>query len=362
VDDGADAQAAAATAYGQLPLSFEANQGQADPAVDFVAHGQGYSLSLTAGDVFLNLRQPSTAAVAGGRDSAAVDQGPTVLGIQLQGADPHPRATGEEPLPGTANYFIGNDPSQWQTGIPTYARVRYRDVYPGIDLVYYGHQGHLEDDFVVAPGAEPGVVRLAFTGADGLEVDATGAPLVSMAGGQVRLQPPSVYQDTLRRRQSISAAYLLGDDQHVGFQVAAYDPTGPLVIDPVLVYSTLLGSSSFSFEQGRGIAVDAAGNAYLTGFTQSADFPTTPGAFQTTLRLTHPGSEGNAFVTTLNATGTALVYSTYLGGGGDSGSAIAVDQVGDAYVIGSAGSADFPTTLALSSGSRQPPLATWTRS
>ena len=183
-----------AKAYGQLPLSFEANQGQTDPSIDFVAHGQGDSLSLTSGAAVLNLHPPAAAPVATATDPVATDPPPTVLGIQLQGADPHPRAVGQEPLPGTANYFIGNDPSQWHTGIPTYARVRYPEVYPGIDLIYCGtSQGQLENDFLLAPGADPGQIRLGFEGADSLAVDATGTLLVRTTDGQVQLRPPVAY-------------------------------------------------------------------------------------------------------------------------------------------------------------------------
>jgi Beta-propeller repeat len=325
-------------AYGQLPLSFEVNEGQAGPSVDFVAHGQGYGLSLSAGQAVLSLRQPSTPRSVAAPDGGAGGQSPTVLGIDLQGAEPHPRAVGEEPLPGTANYFIGSDPSQWHTGIPTYAEVRYQDVYPGIDLVYYGHQGQLENDFIVAPGADPQAIRLSMAGAESVEVDATGRLALRSGGSDLWLQPPTLYQEVDGVRQSVHGAYVLDETQQVGFQVGAYDPTRSLVIDPVLAYSTFIGG--IREDGGQGIAVDASGVAYVTGNTFSTDFPTTPGTLPP-----HVDISFDAFVSKLNASGTALVYSTFLGGTDfDAGSAIAVDTAGHAYVTGGTFSSDFPTT------------------
>jgi hypothetical protein len=339
VDDRADAQATAAAAYGQLPLSFEANQGQADPAVDFVAHAQGYALALNAREAVLSLHK--NAAKQTGVD-VEMPEPANVLHVQLNGADPRAPLVAQDLLPGTANYFIGNDPAQWHSAIPTYARVGYRTIYPGVDLVYYGHQGQLENDFVVAPGADPSRIRLAFDGADGFDVDATGALVIHTAGGDVRLQAPVIYQEG-SDRQAVSGTYVLTDVAEVGFAVGAYDAAKPLIIDPVLVYSTFLGGLGDASGEGdlaRGIAVDAAGNAYVAGRTGSSDFPTTPGALQGTL-----GGSPDVFVTKLNATGTALVYSTFLGGSGfEDGLGIALDPAGNAYVTGSTGSSDFPTT------------------
>jgi hypothetical protein len=247
------------------------------------------------------------------------------------------------------HYFLGNDPTQWRTDLPTYAQVFYRDVYPGIDLVYYGNQGQLEYDFIVAPGVDPAVIHLAFEGPEAVDVDGEGHLVLHTASGALRLHKPVVYQDIDGVRQPVAGHYVLqafaavqGGDKtsapQVGIQVAAYDVTRPLVIDPVLSYSTYLGGGGP--EVDTSLAVDASGNVYVTGETGSVDFPTTPGAFQTT-----SGGGTDVFVSKLNAAGTALLYSSYLGGGGlDESKGIAVDTSGNAYVLGETLSSNFPTT------------------
>jgi hypothetical protein len=247
--------------------------------------------------------------------------------------------TGREELPGKANYFIGNDPAKWRTDIPTYARVGYQDLYPGIDLVYYGNQRQLEYDFVVRPGADPARIVLGFEGADRLEVDTQGDLVLHTAAGAIRQRKPVIYQEAAGRRMEIAGGYALKDGRRVGFEVAAYDPDRPLVIDPVLVYSTYFGGSSGS-ELGFGIVADSLGNAYVTGFTNSTDLPTTRGAFRTV-----SDGSGDIFVAKLDPTGSALVYSTYLGGSSfDEASDIATDAVGNVYVTGKTFSTNFPTT------------------
>ena len=271
--------------------------------------------------------------------------------LGLVGANPDPEMVGLEPLSGKVNYLTGKDPQRWRTGIPTYAKVRYRDVYPGVDVVYYGAQRQLEYDFVVAPGADPARIRLAVTGAEALNIDATGDLVLRTAGGALRLHKPLIYQETGGARKEIAGGYVLLGKDRVGFRVAAYDTETPLVIDPVLSYSTFLGGASIVCDEtgctnnntdyGVGIAVDSAGNAYVTGFTFSSDFPTA-NALQPALRGTT-----SAFVAKLNPEGSALVYSTYLGGSNsDSGSGIAVDSAGNAYVTGTTSSPDFPTVNA----------------
>jgi uncharacterized repeat protein (TIGR01451 family) len=244
---------------------------------------------------------------------------------------------GEQALPGHVSYFAGQDPAQWQTGIPTYAAVRYPGVYPGIDLIYHGAQGQLEYDFVVAPGADPDTILLAFEGVDELEIDSAGDLRLHGPEWALRQRKPVLYQDLAGVRQEIAGRYVRRGAHQVGFAVGPYDASQPLVIDPVLGYSTYLGGTGDDFNHGIWIAVDATGNAYVTGLTNSADFPTTPGAFQTAL-----SGALDAFVTKLNPTGTALVYSTYLGGPSIA-NGIAVDSAGNAYVTGLAGK-DFPTT------------------
>jgi len=272
--------------------------------------------------------------------------------MKLLGANPAPAVAGVGELPGKSNYFVGNDPKKWRANVPTYAKIEYRDVYPGVNLVYYGNQRQLEHDFVVSPGADPKAITLAFEGMDGVAIDALGDLVLRADGGEVRLRKPVVYQEQNGQRAVIPTRYVLKAERQVAFEVAAYDATKPLIIDPVLAYSTYLGGRASAFggnadDEGLGIAVDAAGNAYVTGRTLSTSFPTTPGAFQ----VTFGGGFFDAFVTKLNGDGSALVYSTYLGGSvDDRGNAIAVDAAGNAYVTGSTSSNNFPTT----SGAVQP--------
>ncbi|MBI4454937.1 MAG: SBBP repeat-containing protein [Acidobacteria bacterium] len=280
----------------------------------------------------------------------------SVVRMKLLGTNRKPRVQGTDPLPGKVNYFVGNDPKNWRADIPTYGKVEYRDVYSGVDLVYYGNQRQLEYDFVVTPGADPKAIQLAFEGADKIEVDAQGDLIVHTAcgepcrttGGEVRLLKPLIYQEINGVKQPIPGGYVLLDlaaqdsrletadlklrTHTVGFQVASYDSSQTLVIDPVLVYSTYLGGSDYDL--GSDIAVDSFGNAYLTGQTSSTNFPTTPGAFQPAFAGGSFG-QGDAFVTKVNAAGSALVYSTYLGGSDkEEGTNLAVDCSGNAYVAG----------------------------
>ncbi len=350
--------------YGKLPLSFEANQGQTDKKARFLSHGQGYGLFLTPTEAVLTLHKPKAAAPETGKSPGQTPKTPagktltnfaqtgseiaTTLHMQLLGANPNPKVGGLDELPGKVNYFRGNDPKQWHTDIPTYAKVKYEKVYPDIDLIYYGNQRQLEYDFIVAPGADPKAVRLAFKGADKLNVDAQGDLVLHTKGGDVRLRKPLVYQDVDGKRRQIDGRYSLQPAKgkghaQVGFQVAAYDKSKPLVIDPVLVYSTYLGGSSN--DEAFDIAVDSAGNAYVTGQTDSTGFPT-----QNPHQANNNGG-GDAFVTKINAAGSALVYSTYLGGSGrylegsgrDFAAGIAVGSAGNAYVAGYTYSTDFPT-------------------
>jgi hypothetical protein len=316
--------------YGQLPLSFEANVGQIDPQVDFISRGSGYTLFLKPREAVLALRNDN--------ESAAT----TVLRMKFSGSKTEPRVAAQEELPGKVNYLIGKDPSRWRTGISTYAKVAYENLYPGVDLVYYGNQRQLEYDFVVHPGTDPDIIALSFEGADELKVDAQGELVLNTGGGEIRQRKPFIYQEVNGERREVDGGYIVRNGNTVGFQLADYDASKPLVIDPVLVYSTFLGSPAF--DSGHGITVDASGNAYVTGqttqLTDPSTFPTTAGAFDTT----HNGIF-DIFVTKLNPAGSALVYSTFIGGSDiDGGSAIAVDETGNAYVTGSTSSPDFPTT------------------
>ena len=343
--------------FGRLPLSFEVNQGQTDAGVKFLSRGKGYTLFLTPNAAVLSLKRGQESrsrmldvksvgslsksrtpkSVSKDSQSATEVQNPAVLRIKLVGANPQPEVVGLEELPGKVNYFIGNDPKKWQTRISTFAKVKYKDVYPGIDLAYYGNQGQLEYDFIVAPGADPKIINFTIHGADKLEVDEGGDLVLHTPRGEIRQHKPRVYQEVNGNKQIISAHYVLKEKHEVAFEVARYDAGKPLVIDPVLVYSTYIGGSSTEF--GRGIAVDLAGNAYVTGLTASTDFPTV-----NPLQPVFGGSE-DVFVMKLNSTGSALVYSTYIGGtSSDDAAGIAVDSAGNAYITGVSYSTDFPTT------------------
>jgi len=327
--------------YGKLPLQFEANRGQTHKDVRFLSRGPGYSLYLTAGEAVLVLSKPNADAKRDARDTQAQAKS-VALRMSLVGAARKPQVTGLDELPGKANYFMGKDRSQWRTNVPTYAKVQYQNIYPGIDLVYYGNQRQLEYDFVVAPGADPNKIVLGFKGADKLEIDAQGELVLHTARGDIRQHKPVVYQEIDGVRREIAGSYIRKGANRVGFQLAAYDTTQPLIIDPVVLsYSTYLGGGSGNGnDKGFAIAVDADGNAYVTGNTTSTNFPTTSGAFQPTL-----DGANDVFVTKLNPTGSALVYSTYFGGsGGEAGAGIAVDGAGYAYVTGSTTSGNFPIT------------------
>src|SRR6267142_719006 len=315
--------------YGKLPLQFEANRGQTQKDVRFLARGPGYGLYLTSDEAVLVLSKP------------AADAKRVALRMSLVGRARKPAVSGIDELPGKANYFSGRDPAKWRSNVPTYAKVHYQNIYPGIDLVYYGKQRQLEYDFVVAPGADPNKIVLGFKGADKLEIDAQGDLVLHAAGGDIRQRKPVIYQEIDGVRHEVAGRYVRKGANRVAFHVAAYDTSRPLVIDPVVLsYSTFLGGTGTDL--GLGIAVDAAGNAYVTGGTGSTDFRTTPGAFDPIYN-----GGGDVFVAKLNADGSALVYSTFLGGSSeDDGFGIAVDATGAVYVGGATNSADFPTTPA----------------
>jgi uncharacterized repeat protein (TIGR01451 family) len=312
----------AVEAYGKLPLAFEANLGQTDGGVDFVARGVGYGMFLTSGGAALSLA---------GREPGRGE----VVRLEFAGANQAVQVSGLEPLRGRVNYLIGADSGQWLTGIPTYARVVYKEVYPGVDLAYYGRQGRLEYDWIIAPGADPQAIRIGFAGVDRLELGTHGDLLLHTQGGTLRQIKPVIYQELDGQRQPVSGEYVLHEDGQVGFRLAAYDRTRTLVIDPVFVYDLLLGGQGG--DVGIDVAVDAADNAYVTGYTSSSNFLVTAGAYQTNLRGIY-----DAFVTKLDS-GGAVVFSTFLGGSGDEqGRGIAVDPLGNVLVTGRTDSTNFP--------------------
>jgi len=354
----AQVQHAVRARFDALPIRFDLNQGQLATPVRFLARGAGYDLFLTTSDAVLTLdgpclscapttrqipstRGPRPHTLVSGppafpRDRSARPMRQSSVRLSLVGANPHPQIIGLDRLPGVSNYFLGNNPQHWRAQVPGFARVEYRAIYPGIDVIYYGRQGHLEDDYILAPGANPAHLRLRLGGARALTVDARGALLIQTAAGTLRQGVPQAYQDVAGQRRGVAAWYVTTGHGVVAIHIGPYDRSRPLIVDPTLIYSTYLGGRES--EIGHAIAVDGSGNAYVTGETGSTDFPT-KNAFQPS----RARGVVHAFVTKLDA-GGALAYSTYLGGsGGDYGHGVAVDGSGNAYVTGSTGSTDFPT-------------------
>ncbi|HEY0373015.1 MAG TPA: IPT/TIG domain-containing protein [Thermoanaerobaculia bacterium] len=313
--------AAAAThpsAYGQLPLTFERNEGQADPAVRYVSRGRGYSLFLTSTEAVLRLKGD-------------------VVRWQIAGADRDAQMTGELSMPGKTNYFIGNDPAQWRTGVENFARVRQAGVYPGVDLVYHGNQRQVEYDFVVAPHADPDPIRISFSGIDAMRLGDGGELILETAHGRLVQPRPVVYQERGGVRETVDGRFVLLANNEIRFALGAYDRDRALVIDPIIQYATYFGGTGI--DQGLAIVLDSASNAYVTGYVDSTSFPGSSGsALQSSI-----GGSTDTFVTKINAAGTAVLYSTYLGGTGDEYAAgLAVDGSGNAYVAGQTNSSTFP--------------------
>jgi len=379
------------SSYAALPLAFEQNQGQTDPQVKYLARRNGYTLFLTANDAVFSLHSRPSA-----RETSAA-----VVRMHLVGGNSLATVEGSSPMPGTSNYFIGNDPSKWHGGVARYARVSYQNVYPGVNMTFHGAERELEFDFILAPGANPTPIGFQFTGHQRMKTDGGGNLIISSAAGDVLLHRPVAYQGRNGARQSVDARFILGHNR-VNIKLGSYDRSRELVIDPsvsyaystylggtlddngigiafdgggnayvtgetqstnfpgasnvlrgaqdafvtkiasdgsTLIYSTYVGGSSA--DSGDSIALDASGDAFVAGGTQSPDFPTTSGAFQTALK---PGASGNAFVFELSPDGSKLKYSTYLGGSiDDSGFGIALDGSGNAYIVGTTASKDFPT-------------------
>lgn len=381
--------------YGKIPMSFETNHGQTNPQVKFLARSNNYTLFLTPNETVLKLQQ-----------YANPEKKPAVVRMKLDGANQHPEIMGVNKLPGKANYFTSKDSANYHTHIPTYEQVKYHAVYPGIDMIFYGNQQQLEYDFVLSPTADPDAINLNLEGIEKLEIDDAGHLILHTLDGKIRLRKPFVYQEKEGHKQKISGSYILKNEYQVGFEVGTYDSSRPLVIDPVLEYATYLGGSDDSFGQkivvddegntyitgrtnstdfptqdalqptyaggsndafitkinadgsaliystylggsgddrGRAIAIDTVGNAYVTGRTNSLDFP-----LQNPLQPVYGGGDFDGFISKLNADGSALIYSTYFGGSGTGDvRGIAVDTTGNAYVSGRTNSLDFPVVNAL---------------
>jgi hypothetical protein len=387
-----------------MPMAFEANRGQARKGIDFVARGAGYTAYLEAGNARICL---SHRASVSSQPKCSRDQ---ELGIQLLGARNQPRLQPEDKLPGYSNYLFGSDPNKWITNVTQYAKVRYANVYPGIDIVYHGNQSRMEHDFVVLPGADASGIALAFSGVEQMELTGTGDLRLHVADGEAQLQKPHAYQLIGNKKVEVAAEYVLRH-RHVAFRFGRYDATQQLIIDPVLVYSTFLGGTPGADgvqQDVSALAIDQSGNVYVAGTTNSLNFPVTPGVVQPkpqsafiskldpsgnslvfstyieglsfpkglavdtsgNICLAGTGTAGlpippgsNPFQSTnksqsgpnpailkLNSTATAVVNATYLGGSGvDLLGGLALDQTGNVFVSGTTSSNDFPTQKALQS-------------
>ena len=340
---------AQATPFAAAGLRFEPNQGQTDPRVKFLSRNPQYNLFLTQDEAVFTLQSPGPATNSLKRRLlTALRQAPpvkhTVVRMRMLGA--HPKTvTASDQIPGHTNYFIGRDPQGWVRNVPQYSRVNYNEIYPGVDMTFYGNQEAFEFDLILKPGADPRHIALRFAGAREIKVGPGGDLVLASAAGHLALHKAVAYQWVEGARHPVEANFVARGRSEFGLALGAYDRTRELIVDPAVIYSTYLGGSGS--DDGHGVAVDSTGAVYVTGQTSSADFPITPGAAQSTLLGTT-----DAFVSKFTPDGSALVYSTYLGGvnqvGGDSkgptssGNAIAVDGAGNAYIAGGTNTSDFP--------------------
>ena len=326
--------------YGRLPLTFEENHGQSDPSVRFVSRGNGYVAFLTAGGAVLSLRstsERSSAHPTAGASGRAPMQHST-LELRLLGAASKSVVVGEDPQAGKVNYFLGNDKTKWHTNIQTYGRVRYKNIYPGIDLIYYGNHHQLEYDFAASPRADLSKIQFEIKGGGKVELGPTGELVVRIGNDRLRFQKPNIYQESNGVRTPVAGSYVVKDSNHVSFEVPNVDRTKSVVIDPVLVYSSYFGGSGD--DEPTGIAVDGDGSVYVTGYTDAADFPVT------NFGSLAPGQD-HVFVAKFDSTGSNLLYADYIGGNNsDYAAALALDSQNEVYVTGSTASSDFPTVNA----------------
>jgi Abnormal spindle-like microcephaly-assoc'd, ASPM-SPD-2-Hydin/Beta-propeller repeat len=363
--------ATAKKSYGALPLAFEKNDGQSAAQVKYLAHGLGYEVFLTPQEAVVALDPPRKAlltSVSQLKDFVRAEKSQKIAAVrvQLKNGNAAPEIVGENQLARKTNYFTGSNPKNWHTNVPSYSAVQYKNVYPGVDLLFYGNNQRLEYDFQVAAGADPQQITLHLEGTRTLRTDAGGNLVLATADGPVDLLKPVAYQNVNGARKEIAANYRLGSNNDVTFVLGSYDTHRPLIIDPVLNYSTFLGGSPGG-DAAFAVAVDASGDAFVTGETFSATFPT-----GTTVGLSHVDSNvnanGAAFVSEIDPTGTTELYFSYLSGdGGEVGGGIALDPVANTsckngavpavcvYVAGVTLSDDYPTSGTVAAYNATPP-------
>jgi hypothetical protein len=301
------------------PLTFEANRGQEDASVDYVAHGRGYSLSTTRQGATIVLKNPSKSKA-------------DTLRLRLIDANPDSAPRGTDEQPGRTSYFIGKDPSKWRTNIPNFGRVTYPSVYDGIDMVYYGNQENIEYDFAISPGADPRKIALAIEGdVQSIDNDGAGNLNIQTSSGAVQLRRPRTYQKLASGTREIPTSYSI-EKSVVRLEVGEYDKERPLIVDPVLVYSTYFGGAGNDL--ATSVATDTFGNVYIVG---GGVFDSPP--------MSVFGTTGGAFLAVFNPAGTTLLYSAYISGSeATTATAVAVDAFGNAYITGYTYSTDFPTS------------------
>lgn len=339
--------------YGNLPLKFEPNQGQTNPRVKFSSRGKGFNFFITNSETVFLLNKIALNE-AGKPESGASKRKKTVIEnsvvrMQFVGSDKNNRILGVEELPGKSSYFLGSDAAKWQTNVSQFAKIKQESVYPGVDVVYYGNQNQLEYDLIVSAGADPQKIKLKFDGTQKNFIDKEGNLVLRTGSGEIKQSKPIAYQLIDGTKHMVECRYALIGKDKLGFEIGEYDKSKVLTIDPVIDYSTYIGGASDDYI--KDIALDSAGNVYVTGYTYSTNFPVVTGSYRTT-------SVGvpDIFVFKLNPAGTALIYSTYVGGssnqtgnGTDYGNSIAVDASGNAFIAGTTGSTNFPV-----SNARQP--------
>ena len=328
-------------------LIFEPNYGQSRGSADYTSRGQGYGLGLKAGRAVLVLQKSP-----GKNMKSRMMEGPVeaeALVMNLGNSDQNARSSGESATAGRSNYFLGSDPKAWVKNVPQFQRVRYRKVYPGIDLVYYGQDRKLEYDFIVSPGADPGPIRLDFEGAGAININKDGSLALKMKGGDVVWRKPAIYQEKNTGRTGVDGDFVKLAENSVGFKIGPYDHSLPLVIDPSLLFSTYLGGTLA--DDAHAVAINTSGEIIVAGDTMSSNFPVAAG-----LTFTAYSASNDVFVTKYSADGSTIIFSTYLGGSGaDVGKGVGLDINNNIYITGYSASNNFPVTAGVVQGTNPSP-------